>query len=90
MEKWVKLGKIGHSYKNSQTYTKWDRKWVTRGNWVTLGKKGSHLEVRVTLVKMVTLGNVGHTWKKGSHLKNGSHLEKWVTLENVGHTLYIG
>ena len=54
----------------------------------------SHLEKRVTLIKMghsggkwVTLRNMGHT------LKNASHFEKWVTLKNMiplgkimGHT----
>ena len=58
--------------------------------WVTLGKKGSHLE------KWIKLEETSHTWQKESHLEKGvilgkrghtwkiaSRSEKWVTLKKI-------
>ena len=42
MEKWVTLGKIGHTWKNGSHLEK----------WVTLGKQGETLEKKVTFGKM--------------------------------------
>ena len=64
MEKWVTLGKMGHTWKNGSHL----EKLVTLEKWVTVRKMGHTWKNGSHLEKWVTVRKMGRTWKNGSHL----------------------